>query len=765
VTAPSVGRAVLRREDLPLLRGEGCFVDDLAPANALEIVFLRSPLAHARIEAVDVTAALAIEGVETVLTAADLALPPLVSPCEFPGSYSPPRPLLAEGIVRFVGEPIAAVVAASRYAGEDALDLIELDLDPLEAVPDTEGALTDGATLVHEGHPNLYLESWLEAGEVDTAFGQAAAVVERTFRHARVSASPIEPRGLVAEPNGEGVRLWSSTQGPHKLQLAVAEALSLEKGQVQVLCPDIGGGFGQKAHVYPEEIVVAAAALRLGRPVKWIEDRVENLLGSTHAREQQLKVRAAADRDGHLTALDVVQTTDQGAYGSYPHGPTLEAHTTSGLLPGPYRLGAYRLHSRAVATTKCPAGAYRGVGFVVAAWIHERVMDLLAAELGLDRAEIRRRNLIDVDEFPYETLTHQRYDSGDYRRALELALEAVGYDTFGEERRRARSKGRLLGLGISCYVEPTAMNSAVFKARGMVGIEGYDGAHVALDQDGGATVWTTTPAIGQGTETTFAQVVADSLGIGVEQVRVARSDTAVGSLRGTGSFASRSAVSAGGAAVQAGSEVRKRLLEDAAEQLEAATDDLEIAEGAVRVTGSPNASVRIADLVSTARHDRYRVSAHWDPPSVAYPYATHVCVVEVDEATGGVTILRYVVAEDCGRVINPDIVEGQIQGATAQGIAEALYERISYDADGQLRTASFMDYLLPTAGEVPALWIEHLETPSPTNVWGFKGVGEGGTVGAPAAVANAVCDALGADLNELPLSPEMIRKAAVSVAP
>jgi carbon-monoxide dehydrogenase large subunit len=756
----AVGRAVPRREDVNLLTGRGTFVDDLLVDGALEAVFLRSPVSHARLERVDAAAARASPGVAAVYSAAELGLPPLVSPCETPNSYSPPRPLLAEGVVRFVGEPIAVVVAGSRYDAEDAADLIEVELEPLTPVPDAEQALAEEAPSVHGDRPNLYLESSLDAGAVDVALARAAAVVERTFVHGRVCAAPIEPRGIVAEPVDGGVRIWSSTQGPHKLRLAVADVLGLDAAGVQAVCPDVGGGFGQKAHVYPEEILVVAAALRLARPVKWTEDRVENLLGASHAREQRLRVRATADAEGRWTALDVEQTVDQGAYGSYPHGPTLEAHTTSGLLPGPYRLGACRLRNRSAATNKCPAGAYRGVGFVVAAWIHERLMDLLAAELGLDRAEIRRRNLIGRDELPYETLTRQRYDSGDYARALDLALEAIGYGAFEAEREAARLEGTLLGLGISCYVEPTGMNSAVFKARGMVGIEGYDGAHIALEPDGSAVVWATTPAIGQGTETTLAQVVADAIGLDVGSVRVARSDTGVGELTGTGAFASRSAVSAGGAAVEAGTEVRRRLLEDAAERLEAAAGDLVITAGGVGVAGSPESSIPIRELLAAAAPDRYRVSAHWDPPSVAYPYATHACVVAVDPETGGVTIRRYVVVEDCGRVINPPIVEGQIQGATAQGIAEALYEQIVYDSDCQLQTVSFMDYLLPTAGELPDLEIEHLETPSPTNVWGFKGVGEGGTVGAPGAVANAVCDALGVELNELPLSPELVCAAA-----
>jgi carbon-monoxide dehydrogenase large subunit len=755
-----LGRSIPRLEDRPFLTGLASFVDDLAPPGHLHAAFLRSPVARGRIGSVEAADALALAGVEGVFAASDLALPPLVSPCEWPGAYSPPQPLLADGVVRFVGEPIAVVVATSRYVAEDAVELVGLELEPLEALADAGRTLSEGPPRLHENGSDLYFESRLETGDLDGAFERAAAVVTRTFRHGRVSAAPLEPRGLVAAPDGDGICLWSSTQGPHKLRLAVSAALGLERDRVRVICPDVGGGFGQKAHVYAEELVVAALAHRLGRPVKWVEDRVENLTASSHARNQSLSVRAAAAADGTLLALEVDQTVDQGAYGSYPHGSMLEAQTTSGLLPGPYRLDSVRLHARAVATSKCPQGAYRGVGFVVAAWVHERVLDVLAAELGLDRAEIRRRNLLTPDELPFETATRQRYDSGDYRRALELALEAIGYDSFRDEQLEARRDGRLIGLGISCYVEPTGMNSMVFKRRGMVGIEGFDGAHVSLDREGKATAWTTTPALGQGVTTTFTQLVAAALGLPLDQVRVARSDTAVGDLTGTGTFASRSAVSGGGALAAAAAEIRARLLDDAAEKLEAATGDLELADGVVRVAGSPEAAITVAELARTADPDRYRWSAHYDPPAVAYPYATHACVVEVDPGTGGAHVRRYVVAEDCGRVINPAIVEGQIHGATAQGIAEALHEEIAYDEQGQLLTASLMDYLLPTAGETPRLEILHLETPSPTSPGGAKGIGEGGTIGAPAAIANAVCDALGVELNELPLKPEQIQAAA-----
>jgi carbon-monoxide dehydrogenase large subunit len=683
-----------------------------------------------------------------------------VSPCETPNAYAPPRPLLADGVVRFVGEPLAVVVADSRYAAEDAIDAIDLDLDPLEAVVGPRRALEDDAPRVHPGRPNIYMEARIEAGDVDAAFAEAAVVVEAEIRHGRSAAVPLEPRGIVAAPDGEGLVVHATTQGPHKLRLAIAGVLGLRPDDVRVVCAAVGGGFGQKAHVYPEEIVVASLALRLGRPVKWTEDRSENLTAASHARDQRLRVRAAAAADGRLLAFDVDLLVDQGAYGTYPHGTTLEALTTPSMLPGPYRLPALRVHARALATNKCPQGAYRGVGFAAAAYVHERVMDILAAELGLGAAEIRRRNLLRESELPHVSLTNQRYDSGDFHAALELALDGVDHDRFEEERRAARTAGRLLGLGMSCYVEPTGMNSAVFLGRGMVGIEGYDGAHLGLGPDGRLTVWTTTPSVGQGTETTFTQIVAEVLGVEPEEVSVARSDTGVGGLAGTGTFASRSAVSAGGAVTRAAAELRSRLLEDAAGRLEIPAEELELLDGAVRVSAFPGTGVSLDELAAAAAPGRYAVSAQWDPPAVAYPYGTHVCVVEVDPDTGGVEILRYAIADDCGRVINPPIVEGQIHGATTQGIAEALFEAILHDEDGQPQNASLMDFLLPTAAEVPSFVLEHLETPSPTSAHGVKGVGEGGTVGAAGAVANAVCDAVGAQLNEIPLRPEWLRDSA-----
>jgi aerobic carbon-monoxide dehydrogenase large subunit len=752
-----IGRRMLRVEDRPLLTGAAEFVDDLEFGDLLHVRFFRSPLAHARIASLDLAAARAAPGVAAAFGAADVPLPPLHPPIENAEAFSPPRPLLAERVVRFTGEPIAAVVATTPYLAEDATELVDASLEPLPALVDPLEA-ADGAPL-HQHPSNVLFDSRMEAGDVDAAFARAAAVVERTFHSPRYSATPMESRGAVAAPDGDGVRLWASTQVPHAVAGVVAELLGLPRERVRVAAADVGGGFGQKAHAYPEEILLAWLALRLGRPVKWLEDRSENLLASSHARNQVVRARAAAGSDGRLLAVECDVVCDVGAYGVYPHGHILEALGTPAMIPGPYRLENYRARTRAVCTNKGPEGAYRGVGLPVATFVHERLMDLLAAELGLDRAEIRLRNYVGAEELPYTSVTHQRYDSGDYRLAARRALDRIGYSSFAEEQREALGHGRLLGLGIASYVEYTGMGSQVFHGRGMVGIAGNDSAWMRVDGDGRVLVWTTLPAIGQGVATTFAQLTAAALGVPVEDVAVMRSDTGAGDGDGTGTFASRSAVSGGGALAAAAGVLRERLLDAAAERLEAARQDLELAGGRVTVRGSPSRGVALAELAS-GDQDGFASGAAFDQPRTVYPYATHACKVEVDPDTGEIRILRYVVAEDCGTIINPAIVDGQAHGAIAQGVGGALHEALVYDADGQLLTASLMDYLVPTAMEMPAVELEHLEIPSPDSANGAKGVGEGGTLGPPAAIANAVSDALGAEMNELPLMPELVRSAA-----
>jgi aerobic carbon-monoxide dehydrogenase large subunit len=752
----TIGQRLLRVEDRPLLIGAAAFVDDISLPETLHARFLRSPSAHAEISGLELESARRSPGVHGAFGAGDLDLPPLQAPIANPLARTPSRPLLATSVVRFVGEPVAVVVADSPYSAEDALGVIELSLRPLPVAHDP---MDPDSALLHGPGGNVLYENKLEVGDVEQAFEDAAVVIERSFRNPRTCATPIEPRGVLAAPDGDGVRVWSSTQIPHTLAAITAELLALPLERVRVTTPDVGGGFGQKAHAYPEEILVACLALQLGRPVKWIEDRTENLMTASHARDQVVHARAAAGADGRLLALDVDVTCDVGAYPVYPHGHLLEALGTPAMIPGPYRLERYRMRSRSVATNKCPEGAYRGVGLPVSALVHERLMDLLATELGVDRAEIRRRNLITSAELPYETVMHQRYDSGNYTLALERALAMIGYDGFAEEQARARSEGRVLGLGIASYVEYAGMGSAVFHGRGMIGIAGLDRAWLTLEPDGTVTVTTTLPAIGQGLATTFAQLTAASIGLEPSSIRVAQPDTAAGPGGGTGTFASRSAIVGGGAIKAGAEELVRRLLEAASDQLEVAVEDLELRRGHVGVKGSPGRQLSFSEL-SQNDPARYRVEGMFDPETTAYPYATHACVVEVDPETGEVRMLRYVVAEDCGRIINPLVVEGQAHGAVAQGVGGALYESIVYDEEGQLVTGSLMDYLVPGATELMSLELAHLEIPAPGSPNGAKGVGEGGTLAPGPAIANAVSDALGVEFNELPLTPERVRKGA-----
>lgn len=755
---PEVGRSALRREDPDLLTGSSRFVDDLALPGMVHARFVRSPLAHAAIRGVDAAAARATGGVVAVLDGQEIDVGPLIPPLETQGALPLPQDVLARTVARFAGEPLAVVVAESPYIAEDAVDLVSVDLEPLPVVADPEAAVLPGSPAVHEGLPNVTFEREFAAGDVEDAFARAVVTFERRLRSRRSAAVPLEPRGLVVAPEGDGICVWASTQTPYMLRDVLAEMLGLAPELVRVMGVSVGGGFGQKAHVYVEDVVVAWLALRLQRPVKWIEDRSENLLASGHARDQTIHVRAAADASGRLLAVDVDLLVDVGAYGPYAHGHIIEAAGTPGMIPGPYRLGAYRYRTRAVCTNKVPLGGYRGVGMPLATFVHERVMDILARELGLDAVEVRRRNLLTRQELPYTSLGGHRYDSGDYPRALAAAAERIGAAGFADERRQARAAGRLLGLGFASYTEFTAPNAAVFRARGMVAVRGDDAAHVALHADGRARVWTTLPPIGQGSLTTFAQIAADALGLPFEAVSVEHGDTRVGGLNGTGTAMSRSAISGGGAILAASAVIMERLREDAADELEVDPEDMIVAGGRVQVRGAPARGVPVGTLVARAKPDRYRVSSSFDPDAVCYAYATHACVVEIDPDTARVTIRRYVVAEDCGRVINPAIVKGQVVGGVAQGIGGALYELHHYDEDGQLQTASFMDYLLPSAREIPALEIEHLGSPADTPT-GARGAGEGGAIGPPAAIANAVGNALGVECNELPITPEWVWQA------
>ncbi|HEY2637489.1 MAG TPA: xanthine dehydrogenase family protein, partial [Solirubrobacteraceae bacterium] len=484
-----IGRRVARVEDRVLLDGRAEFLDDLPDDGVLHLAFARAAHAHARVHGVDLSAAAAAPGVRLAFGPDDLTgVPPLTPELARPGAVRVERPVLAGERARFVGEPVAAVVATTPYRAEDAADAVEVAYEPLAAIASIDDALRADLPALH-GDTNVIFREEHEHGDVEAAFAEAAVVVERTFRNPRYSAAPMENRGVLAVPEEDGLVVWSGTQIPHILQEALVALLGLE-GKVRVRCPDIGGGFGQKAHVFPEEIAVAWAALRLGQPVKWVEDRRENLLSSAHAREQRVRARVGADRDGRVLAVDAEVHCDVGAYAIFPWGQVLESLGTPTILPGPYDLHNYRYVTHSLATNKAPQGAYRGVGLPVAAFVHERMMDLVAAELDLDRAEIRRRNFVPPDHFPYATATGLRYDSGDYRAALDAALDGIGYEGFADERSRAAAQGRRIGLGLASYVEWTGTNSATYRARGMSNVRGYDAGRVAVNDDGTVSVWT-----------------------------------------------------------------------------------------------------------------------------------------------------------------------------------------------------------------------------------------------------------------------------------
>jgi carbon-monoxide dehydrogenase large subunit len=787
VTTRLVGARIPRNEDPRLLRGLGCFVADINPPGVLHAAGLRSPHAHARLRAIDVARARALPGVHLVLTAADLG--PLNQPgpllIPHPGLTHPrTQPPLAADEVRYVGELVAFVVAEDRYVAEDAVGLIDVEWEPLPAVTDLEAALGPESPRVHADVPgNRAARVVQRTGDPDAAFARAAHVFRERLAIERSCGSPIEPRGVVAEHDRRTglLRVFVSTQAPLPIKNGLAGIFGLPEFQVEVIAPDVGGGFGTKIMLfYPEEILVPLAALRLGQPVKWIEDRLEHLTAASHERGQIHDAEVAVDADGHILAVRDRFLHDAGAY--TPYGIVVPL-ITSTQLPGPYRIRHYQVELDVVYTTKVMVTPYRGAGRPHGVFVMERLIGRIARELGLEPAEVRRRNLIQPDEFPWDVgLTFQdggptRYDSGDYPAGLAAAVEVVGARDFRARQAAARAEGRHLGLGIACYVEGT-------------GIGPYEGAHVRVEPSGRVYVATGLTTQGQGHQTTFAQIVADILGCAPGDVTVVTGDTSRFNW-GAGTFASRALVTAGNAAAVAARRVRDKALRLAADLLEAAPGDLELAEGAVRVRGAPARRLSLGALATVANPIRYaygkeaaeaalrlvkprqgavlregeepglEARGYYAPPQATFASGCHAALVEVDVETGEVRILRYVVQHDCGTIVNPTIVEGQIHGGVAQGIGGALYERLVYDASGQLLSGTFMDFLIPTAAEIPEIEIVHRETPSPLNPLGVKGVGEAGAIPGPALLAEAVEDALapfGVRVREMPLSPARIRE-------
>ena len=764
-----VGARVRRKEDARLLTGQALFVDDVSLPDLLHAAFVRSEQAHARIRALDASGARSIEGLRGVFFAhhlgtldrpgAVLVPPPPIERLVF--HPRTPRPLAAQW-VRYVGEPIAVVVADDRYLAEDAAERVRVELEPLPAAIDLEAALEPGAPRVHADlESNLAAHVVQEKGDYVRARERSDLVIRRRFHYDRGAACAIENRGVVAQWDARTERLtvWDTTQAPIPVRNALAGCLGLSESQVRVVAPFIGGGFGPKIMFYPEELLVPWLAIRLNRPVKWIEDRHENFFATTQERGQVHEAELALTGEGRILGVRDEFLHDTGAYN--PYGLTLPINTQCTLL-GPYRVPHYYSEFRSVFTNKTIVTPVRGAGRQHGVFVMERLLDAAARELGLDRVAIRALNYLEPGDFPHDhEIIFQDsaplvYDSGNYGPALELAVDRIGYRRFLErDKPAARAAGRHLGLGIVSYVEGT-------------GIGPYEGARVTVEPSGTVLVATGVGTQGQGHFTAFAQVVADTLGLTPSEIRVVTGDTSEFHW-GTGTFASRGAVVAGSACRAAAERVRRKILAVAGEALDASEEDLVLADGRVSVRDAPSRSIALAELavranplrgaVETGTEPGLEATAYFGPSAGSTASGVHAVIVEVDPETAHVRLLRYLVVHDCGTRINPLIVEGQIHGGVAHGIGNAFFEALVYDEEGQLLTASLLDYLLPTATEVPPIETEHLETRSPLNPLGAKGVGEAGAIPVGAAFAQAVEDALdetGIEILEMPLSPNRL---------
>jgi carbon-monoxide dehydrogenase large subunit len=768
------GAAVPRKEDIRLLTGKGRYVSDLQLPGMLHAAFVRSPYAHAMVNGYQTEESLVLPGVVAVLTGDDPAVKSksLLALSELQ-TYKPTKqPILAWPKVRYCGEPVAVVAATDRYVAEDAAELLAVEYQPLPAVVNAEDAIKVQPGLVHDEVPdNVLVYRKFQNGDIDAAFADAHLVVKRTFRTNRHQAAPLEGRACVAEWDEAQQRLtlYSSTQVPHLVRHGVANVLGLPENQVRVIALDVGGGFGAKSTLYPEEIAISILAMRTGRPVKWVEDRREGLAACSHAREQQHQIEAAFDSEGHLLAVRDRILCDVGAYSVFPWTAGIEPLMAGGLLTGPYKVKHYFCETYGVCTNKTPAGPYRGVARPATTFVMERVMDIAAASLGIDPVEIRRRNLIMPADLPYTSATRVVHDSEAYPVCLEKVLEAVDYQSFRAEQQRMRQLGRYIGIGFACYNELTGLGKAASAGPRMPFRTGHEAMTVRVDPSGKVTVLAGVTSQGQGLETTMAQLVAAELGVPLDDVQVQMGDTSL-SLFGFGAFASRQAVIGGGAALLAASTLREKVFAIAAYRLEASQEDLEIENGEIRVKGAPERRITLAEVATIAylRADLLppgieaglEATRFYDPVRGTFAGGAQAAIVEVLPETGELRILRYVCAEDSGRVINPMIVDGQIHGAIAQGLGGALYEHIRYDENGQLLTGSLMDYLLPSAVEIPPIELCHVSFPSGT-VGGIRGAGEGGTLGPPACLANAVVDALSPfdiEIDELPIVPHRLHQ-------
>jgi carbon-monoxide dehydrogenase large subunit len=775
-SAELIGKPVLRREDDRLLRGFGCFIDDVPePSGTLHLAFVLSRHAHARILAIDTSAASAAKGVIAIHKGSDFSetIKPIKPDPDQPGYQAVTRPMMAIDRVRFVGEIVAVVVATDRYLAEDAAGLVDVSYEPLASVCDIKSASAPGAAKLHDGtNSNVLFDAQFKTPGFDAAFARSELVVRDFFDSGRLAAVSLEPRGCLAvyDRGRDALTLWDSTQIPHIVRTALAELLNWEETKLRVIAPDVGGGFGLKASLYPEEVIAAALSRRYCSAVKWVGDRREDLLASTHARDIHYEIAMGFMRDGTLVGIEAKICCNIGAYPTYPFGCSLEAGGAATFLPGPYRLNHYAYETCAVATNLCPSGPYRGVAAPVAFFATEALIDRAARELGIDPADLRLKNVLDDSQFPYVNVLGIRYDAGSYRTCLQRALDAVDYGGYRGSQSQSRLAGsKYRGIGIACVTEHTGQGSSRYRKRGIHRIPGFDSALVRLEPSGQALAWVSQATQGQGHLTAFAQIVAKNLGLPIEHVTVIEGDTAQGPY-GTGTFASRGMVTGGGAVLRASNTVADKVRRIAAHVLEASAEDIELADGYAAIKGVPQMRIEIRDVAAIAysidarelpADESFGLEAtdYYDPPSASINNATHICAVAVDPETGLVEVERYVVVHDCGRIINPLLVDGQIYGAVAQGIGSVLWEAVRYDGQGQPVTTSLMDYLLPVAPHLPNIEALAEETWSIDTEGGFKGVGEGGVIAAVPALVNAIQDALlpcGVRATRLPLGPDTI---------
>ncbi len=767
-TTRGMGASALRKEDGELLTGQARFIDDIKLPGMAHMVVVRSPFAHATITGIDSTAARRLAGVSAVYTADDLEFAAGVPCASNPTGQvrQPERPPLAKGKVRHAGEPVAIVLAADRYVARDAADLVQVSYDVLPAVIGVDAALASGAPLVHDQYPDnvcVVIENVTDG--VEEAFAAADVVVKQTLHNQRTIPGAIEPRGVVAHWIGSSDELMvhSSTQIPHFVRTFLAICCNVSEAKVRVIAPDVGGGFGGKLNCYAEEFIAAAASKKLGAPVKWIEERSESLVATIHGRAQDAHMEIAADGEGKILALRAHYIQDVGSYLQLLT-PSI-AHLTLFIAEGCYDIPQVDLKVTEVFTNTVPTDACRGAGRPEATHAIERTMDALAAEVGISREEVRRRNF--VREFPHPTNTGITYDSGDYDKTLDKALEVSDPDGFEARRAEAKSRGRLLGRGLSTYVEicglaPSAVTHAIGLTPG-----GWESATVRIHPTGKVTVITGTAPHGQGHATSWSQIIESELGIPFDDVEVIHGDTAFAPY-GLGTYGSRSVAVGGTAIHKAAGRVRDKARQVAAHMMEASPDDLEFQDGAFRVKGSPDRSTGMGEVAFRAWQGfdlpegvdpGLDETVFFDPPNFTFPFGCHICEAEVEPDTGRVEITRYVAVDDCGNVVNPAIVDGQVHGGVIHSVGQALYEGVIYDEDGQLLTSSFVDYLIPGAPDVPSVETYRTETPSPTNPLGVKGIGEAGTIAATAAIVGAVCDATGVRDIDMPLQPERVWRA------